>query len=79
MVLPPRAISPVYVPSVINQFIFGQWVVRYLLYNATTAEENHKKTTSFIVKRGASLSTILLILTTGKVITLQTESSISPL
>ena len=34
----PRAISPVYVPCLINQFIFGQWVV------ATTAEENHQIT-----------------------------------
>ena len=40
----PRAISPVYVPSVINLFIFGHWVVIYLLYDATTAEENHQKT-----------------------------------
>ena len=51
----------------------------YLLYNATTAEENHQKPTSFTHKRGAMLSAILFILTTGTTITLQMESSISPL
>ena len=39
----------------------------YLLYNATTAEENHRKPTSFTLKRGAPLSAILLILTTDMV------------
>ena len=65
-----RAISSVYVPSVINRFIFGQGVVN-LIYNATTAVENQQKTTSFSLKRGASLTAILFILTTGTVITPQ--------
>ena len=48
----------------------------YLLYNATTAVENQQKLTLSTLKRGAPLSGIL---TTGTVITLQRESSISPL
>ena len=31
----PRAISSVYVPSVINRFIFGQWVVIYFIMQHT--------------------------------------------
>ena len=30
-------------PCMINQFIFGQWVVIYII-NATSVEENHQKT-----------------------------------
>ena len=49
----------------------------YLLFNATTAEENLIKPISLTLKRGAPLSAILFILTTGTAITPQTESSIS--
>ena len=50
----------------------------YLLYYATTGEENNQKPTSFTLKRGAPPTAILFILTTGTGITPQTESSISP-
>ena len=47
----------------------------YLLYNATIIEEILQKPTSFTPKRGAPLSAILFILSTGTGITPLTKSS----
>ena len=52
----PRAISSVYVPSVINRFLFGQWVVIYfimqLLLKKITKEHNliYSQARSFAVR-----------------------------
>ena len=70
-----RAISSVYVPSVINRFIFGQGVVIYFIMYATIVEEIQQNSTSFTPKRGDPLSAILFILSTDTGITPLTESS----
>ena len=68
-----RAISSVYVPSVINCFIFSQWVVIYFIMQLLLKKIS-KKTTSFTPKRGDPPSAILFILTTATGITPLTES-----
>ena len=73
MMTVPRAISPVYVLSVIKRLIFIQEVVINF-----TADESQKKVTSLTLKRGTPLFVALFILTTYTVITPHKEYSISP-
>ena len=69
-----RAISSVYVTSVINRFIFGQGVVIYFIMQLLL-KNSSKKTTSFTPKRGDPHSAILCILSTGTGITPLKDSS----
>ena len=69
-----RAISSVYVPSVINRFIFGQGVVIYFIMQLLL-KKTSKTPTSFTPKQEDPLSAILFILSVGTGITPLTESS----
>ena len=69
-----RAISSVYVPSVINRFNFGQGVVIYFIMQLLL-KKSSKKATSFTPKRGDPHSAILFILSTDTGITPLTDSS----
>ena len=65
----------VYVPLRALFLVFGQGVVFYFIMQLL----EKISPTSFTLKRGAPPTAILFILTTGTGISLQTESSISPL
>ena len=69
-----RAISSVYVPSVINRFIIGQGVVIYFIMQLVLKKFS-KKPTSVTPKRGDPHSAILFILSTDTGIAPLTESS----
>ena len=69
-----RAISSVYVPSVINRFIFGQGVVIYFIMQLLL-KKSSKTPTSFTHKRGDPHFVILFILSTDTGIAPLTESS----
>ena len=73
MVRVTQAISSVYVPSVINRFIFGQGVVIYFIMQLLL-KKSSKNPTSFTPKGGDPLSAILFILPTATGITLLRES-----
>ena len=68
-----RAISSVYVPSVINRFIFGQGVVIYFIM--LVLKKSSKKPISVTPKRGDPHSATLFILSTDTGIAPLTESS----
>ena len=62
-----RALSSVYVPSVINRFIFGHGVVIYFIMQSLF-ENISKNSTCFHSKRGNLTSAILFVLTVGSAI-----------
>ena len=72
-----QAIPSVYVPSVINRFIFGQGVVIYFIMQLLLKKYliPQQKNTSFTPKRGDPHSAILFILSTDTGIAPLTESS----
>ena len=69
-----RAISSVYVLSVLNGFIFGQGVVIYFIMQLFL-KKSSETPTSFTHKRGDPHSAILFIFPTDTGMALLTESS----
>ena len=67
-----RTLSSVYVPSVINRFIFGHWG-SYLLYNAIGTRKIANNYLVFPSKRGNLQSAILFMLSTAAAIITQTK------
>ena len=68
----------VYVPSVINRFIFGHWVVIYFIMQSLL-ESRSKNLPCFSFKRESQRSAILFSLSTAAAILTQTNRMQSPL